>query len=150
MDSSRRQELARRSRLQGQQTEKTGEAARIEEEVGQLAGRRDEISGRLADRSALLHEREADVERFEKEAESAEERLREERHRETQLLARREFLQDLELRAEDIEAGVKQLLRDDDDRVGFSVRAWWPTSSARNCVTRRPSSQRSARRRSTS
>ncbi len=122
MDSSRRQELARRSRLQGQQTEKTGEAARIEEEVGQLAGRRDEISGRLADRSALLHEREGDAERFEKEAESAEERLREERHRETQLLARREFLQDLELRAEDVEAGVKQLLRDDDDRIGFSVR----------------------------
>ena len=38
------------------------------------------------------------------------------------MLARREFLQDLELRAEDVEAGVKQLLRDDDDRIGFSVR----------------------------
>ncbi len=122
MDSSRRQELARRSRLQGQQAEKTGEAARSEEEVRRLAGRRDEISGRLADRSAVLHEREAEAERLEKEAESAAWRLREERHRETQLLARREFLQDLELRAEDVEAGVKQLLRDEDDRVGFCVR----------------------------
>jgi chromosome segregation protein len=122
MDSSRRQELARRARLQGQQAEKAGEAARLEEGVRQLVGRRDELSERLAERSAVLHEREGDAERLGKEAESAGSRLRAERHHETQLLARRESLQDLELRAEDVEAGVKQLLREDDERVGFSVR----------------------------
>ncbi len=122
MDSSRRQQLARRARLQGQLAEKTAEVERIDQEIRALAGERDEISGRLADRSQLLHEKEHELVRLDTEAQELESSLREQRHREAQCISRREILQDLEVRGEDIESGVKRLLRSDGQGPELHVR----------------------------
>ena len=117
MDSSRRQQLARRSRLQGQLQEKTGEMARLEEEINRLAGEREEISGRLADRGAMLHEKVETLAQLETDAQTLETRLRDLQQREAQMVSRREMLQDLEMRAEDVESGVKRLLRGEDEAL---------------------------------
>ncbi len=114
MDSTRRQQLSRRSRLQGQLAEKTAEIERMEQEVQALAGQRDEISGRLADRSSLLREKEGEVTRLDGEFQDLDARLTTLRHREAQCVSRRDLLQDIEMRAEDVDAGVKRLLRGDD------------------------------------
>jgi chromosome segregation protein len=114
MDSTRRQQLSRRSRLQGQLAEKANEIARMEQDVQQLAGQRDEISGRLADRSTMLHEKEGEVTRLDAEAQDLEGRLTTLRHREAQCVSRRDMLQDIEMRAEDVDSGVKRLLRGED------------------------------------
>lgn len=113
MDSSRRQQLARRARLIGQKDEKSQEATRIEAEVGLLTGRRDELSGRLADSGATLREREAEMTRLAEETQRLDGVLRDLRHREAQLVSRRDILQDVEMRAEDVESGAKRLLRND-------------------------------------
>jgi chromosome segregation protein len=123
MDSSRRQELARRARLLGQRDEKSQEAVRIEEQVGQLTGRRDELSGRLADSGATLREREDEISRLTEESRSLDATLRDLRHREAQIVSRRDILQDVEMRAEDVESGAKRLLRDDGNQEnGGKVR----------------------------
>ena len=117
MDSTRRQQLSRRSRLQGQLGEKANEIAHLEQEVQQLAGQRDEISGRLADRGAMLHEKETEVTRLDAESQDLEGRLTTMRHREAQCVSRRDMLQDIEMRAEDVNGGVKRLLRGDDNAL---------------------------------
>ena len=117
MDSTRRQQLSRRSRLQGQLGEKANEIAHLEQEVQQLAGQRDEISGRLADRGAMLHEKETEVTRLDAESQDLEGRLTTMRHREAQCVSRRDMLQDIEMRAEDVDGGVKRLLRGDDNAL---------------------------------
>jgi chromosome segregation protein len=112
MDSSRRQQLARRARLLGQRDEKAQEAERIEEEIGSLTGRRDELSGRLADNGAVLREKETEIVRLGAESKEIDAVLRDLRHREAQCASRRDILQDIELRAEDVESGAKRLMRD--------------------------------------
>ena len=47
--------------------------------------------------------------------------LRDLRQREATCLSRREILQDIEIRAEDIESGVKRLLRPDDEQTAEEV-----------------------------
>ena len=111
MEAGRRQELARRSRLLGQLEEKTAKVSQMDEEVRQLTGRRDAISGRLADRMSVLHEKQNELARSEQEIRDVENRLRDLRNREARYLSRRDILQDVETRAEDIESGVKRLLR---------------------------------------
>jgi len=123
MDSGRRQQLGRRARLLAQLEEKTAEVARIDDAIKLLTGRRDEISACLADRASLLREHEHDLVRVEEEAQSLESKLREVRGREVQCLTRQDVLQDLEMRAEEIESGVKRLLRrDEGETAGFRVR----------------------------
>ena len=123
MDSGRRQQLARRSRLMAQLDEKAAEVARIDEEVRRLTGRRDEISERLADRASLLREHEHSLSLIEEDAQWLESDLREVQHREAQCLSRRDILQDIEMRAEDVESGVKRLLRTNDGQVaGFGIQ----------------------------
>ncbi len=111
MDAGRRQQLARRSRLVGQFEEKRGESTRIDEQIGSLTGRRDEISGRLAERTCSLRENEHVSRDLGEDVGELERRLRDLRQREAQCLSRREILQDIEMRAEDVDAGVKRLLR---------------------------------------
>ena len=121
MDTGRRQQLARRSRLSGQLEEKAAENARIDEEIGRLTGRRDEIGARLAERAARQRERETELARRVEEHEALEKELRELRRREASLLSRREILQDLDMKAEDIENGVKRILRQDGQAEGFEI-----------------------------
>ena len=115
MDAGRRQQLARRSRLVGQLEEKVAEGRRIDEDIRGLTGRRDEISGRLADRVASQREKETDLAGGERACADLEKVLRDLRQREASNLSRRDILQDLDIKAEDIERGVKRLLRRDDE-----------------------------------
>ena len=112
MDRGRREQLARRARLMGQLEEKTLEAGRITGEVENLTGHRDEITNRLADRRLLLERKSEDLTRLSGERDTLDARLRDLRHREAECLSRREILQDIETRSEDVESGVKRLLRD--------------------------------------
>jgi len=122
MDRGRREQLGRRARLAGQLREKKEEAERLDLEVGQLAERRDAISSRLADRGSTLHERRAELAAARERAQALEARAWELQRAEAQCCSRREILQDIEMRAEDVESGVKRLLREQGDGAGARIR----------------------------
>ena len=113
MERSRREQLARRARLGGQLEGKQQEAARIDEEISRLAGQRDVISSRLADRASALHARQNERLAVREQIQALEVRGRELQRKEAECYSRREILQDIEMRAEDIESGVKHLLREE-------------------------------------
>ena len=114
MERGRREQLARRARLAGQLEEKTQEAKRIDEEISRLAGRRDVLSSRQADRSSTLHTKQNELVAVRKQSDQLEVCARELHRTETECYSRREILQDIELRAEDVESGVKHLLRNEE------------------------------------
>jgi chromosome segregation protein len=114
MERNQREQLARRSRIAGQLEEKQQETGRIDSDIGSLAGQRDEISGRLADRSSLLHEKDGELKKLSEHSDTLQDRLRGLHQRGAQCLSRREILQDIEMRSEDVESGVKRLLRQEE------------------------------------
>ena len=112
MDRGRREQFGRRARLAGQLAGKSQEGDRIDEAIRQFAHRRDEISTRLADSGSLFREKENERVVLLEQGRALESSLREVRRKEAEFLSRREILQDIEMRAEDVESGVKCLLRE--------------------------------------
>jgi len=111
MDRRRREEIARRARLAGQLAEKENESRCIEREIEALAQKRDTLTARLADAGALMREKEEQSDSIEEQRKRLELELSDLRGREARCLSRRDLLQDIESRSEDVESGVKQLLR---------------------------------------
>jgi len=110
LEATRRQQISRRSRLLAQLAEKTAQAQALEEQARALGGQREALTSRTDQVASALRRKEEELRRTRDESEALQARLRELRRRETRCLSRREVLQDIETRAEDVGGGVKKLL----------------------------------------